>query len=402
MKYFASLFFLIVSFSFSQEAASANPNSQAQLNTVNNKIVALKKTLTLKKTQRVKLESELKNVDIQVSRMTRELDTIDKKMAQQQTALSDSRKQLIALRKENAFQKDILGKQLCATYQLGEHEYLQLLLNQQNPATVQRLMTYYSYINKSRVETIEKIQKIDRQIQQHQDEIKKQIAQLSQLSHYAETKKTLLEKNRQRQQTLMTQLNHDIVTQSSQLKTYETDKKFLTALIQRLSRASIKTQPTIKSSKAAQTPQAVESSAPMIYKIKTGAFSQEAHHLIWPTRGKLLNRANSPIMRHQAGIVILAPEGQHIVSVFPGKVVFAGPLKGFGLLLIIDHGQGYMTLYAHNQALYQKRGAMVKAGDLIAAVGHTGILPQSGLYFEIRHFGHPLNPLQWLAPAGTR
>lgn len=402
MQYLAPLFLLILSFLFSQEATSANSNSQTQLNNVNNKIVALKKTLTLKKTQRTKLESELKNVDIQVSRMTRELETVNKKMEQQQSALSDTRNQLIALRKENAFQKAILGKQLCATYQLGEHEYLQLLLNQQNPATVQRLMTYYSYINKARVETIERIQKIDEQIQQHQDEIKKQIAQLSQLSHYAETKKMLLEKNRQRQQILMTQLNRDIVTQSSQLKTYEADKKFLTSLVQRLSRASSKTPPVAKVSKPAQTSEAVESSAPMIYKIKTGSFSQEAHHLIWPTRGKLLNRANSPIMRHQAGIVILAPEGQHIVSVFPGKVVFAGPLKGFGLLIIIDHGQGYMTLYAHNQALYQKRGAIVNAGDLIAAVGHTGILPQSGLYFEIRHFGHPLNPLQWLAPVGTR
>ncbi len=395
--------FLFLSLTFSQQAFSTNATSQAQLNTVNNKIVTLKKTLALEKDQRTKLEKELKNVDAQVARMSGELNTINQKMVQQQTALSDSKKLVVALQKESTAQKEMLGKQLCAIYQLGEHEFIQLLLNQQNPASVQRLMTYYSYINKARVETIDKIQKTDEKIQQEQAEIEKQIAQLSHLSQEAENKKIALEKNRQKQQIIMTQLNRNIETQSSRLKAYEADKKFLTALVQRLSRAAIKAAPPAGAktpTKTVETPSAVESSAPMIYKIKAGAFSKEAHHLIWPTRGKLLNPANSPIMRHQAGIVILAPEGQQVVSVFPGKVVFAGPLKGFGLLIIIDHGQGFMTLYAHNQALYRKRGAMVNAGDLIAAVGHTGILPQSGLYFEIRHFGHPLNPLQWLAPAG--
>lgn len=399
----ALLFIFLLSFSFSQEAASTNTNSQTQLNTVNNKIVALQKTISLKKAQRIKLEKELKTVDTQVAKITVELNSINQKVFQQQTALADSRKQLFALQKENALQKEILGKQLCATYQLGEHEYIQLLLNQQDPSTVQRLMTYYSYINKARVETIETIQKNEEKIKEEQDKITTHLTELNKLSQEAESKKILLVKNQKKQHILMTQLNHDIDTQSSRLKAYEADKKFLTALIQRLSRASARTPLTQKPvTKAAQTPNAVESAAPMIYKIKTGSFSQEAHHLIWPTRGKLLNRANSTIMRHQPGIVILAPEGQQVVSVFPGKVVFAGPLKGFGLLIIIDHGQGFMTLYAHNQALYRKRGAMVNAGDLIAAVGHTGILPQSGLYFEIRHFGRPLNPLQWLSPAGKR
>jgi septal ring factor EnvC (AmiA/AmiB activator) len=372
-------------------------SSQAQLNTVNQKITTLKKTLVLKKNQRIKLEKELSQVDKDVNKITGELGSVNQKIAQEQAILADSRKTLLALRKKSEAQQKILGKQLCATYQLGEHEYIQLLLNQQDPGSVQRLMTYYSYINKARIETIKQIQETDEKIQQEQTEIKNKITQLSQLSQEAENKKHLLENARVRQQKLMVQLNHDIDTTASRIKSYEQDKKRLTVLIQRLVQQANKVKVT---SQKAVIGRPVESSAPMIYKIRTGAFGQEAHHLIWPTRGKLLSRSSSAIMKRQPGIVILAPEGQPIVSVFPGKVVFAGPLKGFGLLMIIDHGQGYMTLYAHNQALYRKRGAVVNAGDLIAAVGHSGILPQSGLYFEIRHAGQPLNPLQWLAPQG--
>lgn len=381
-------------------ANSSTAQSQStQLKTVNNKIITLKKNLALKKNQQGELEHELKSIDQRIAAITPQLQALNKKIAEKQTALSASRKQLASLKKEYAKQKDALGKQLRASYQLGQYEYTHLLLNQQDPATVLRLMAYYNYINKARAETLIKVQETEKKIRDEQHVMTTQVKQLSHLSKAAETKKIQLQLDREKQQKIMTQLGRDIKNQSSQLKAYEADQKFLEALVKRLDHIS-------RSSTVKKTPPEVEvntpseSSAPMVYKIQTGSFSKEAHHLIWPTHGKLLNRATVPMMRHQPGIMILAPEGQSVISVFPGKVVFSGALKGFGLLMIIDHGQGFMTLYAHNQALYRKRGDHVNAGDLIAYVGHTGILPQSGLYFEVRHFGRPLNPLQWLSPMG--
>ena len=97
------------------------------------------------------------------------------------------------------------------------------------------------------------------------------------------------------------------------------------------------------------------------------------------------------------GVTFFAKEGEPVVSVYAGKVVFSDWLKGYGLLLIVDHGMGFMTLYAHNQSLFKRKGDPVLQGEQIASIGHSGGLKQNGLYFEVRHRGKAIPPLEWLS-----
>lgn len=374
---FIGLFFNVA------QAADSLSQSSIQLKGVNAKIVTLKKNLKLTQAQRNQLQKTLKETDKNIAKVTLELKTLNKKMSAKKADLSQLNEQLVVLKASLIQQKKMLGQQLRASYQLGQYEYVQLLLNQQDPATVLRLMTYYNYINKARVETLAEIQKTEAGIQEKQHAVSNEVKQLNQLSEQDQQKTAILQRSQQKRQQILAKLNQQIQTQSSRLKEYQADKKRLEALLVRLKTTA---KPSI-SSPTTHPQQA----------ISWGAFDKAAHHLIWPTQGKLLNRASEPVLRHEPGIFILAPESQPVVSVFPGQVVFADALKGFGLLIIIDHGHGFMTLYANNQTLYCKRGDAIKAGDLIAHVGHTGILTQSGLYFEIRHHGRPLNPLQWLS-----
>jgi septal ring factor EnvC (AmiA/AmiB activator) len=125
-------------------------------------------------------------------------------------------------------------------------------------------------------------------------------------------------------------------------------------------------------------------------------FSTLKGSLPWPVRGRLAQKFGSP--RTEGvwdGVLIDAPEGMEIKAVTQGKVVYAEWMRGYGLLIIVDHGHGYMTLYAFNQSLYKKMGDTVEAGDVIASVGQSGGRSQSGLYFGIRKKGVPIDPLEW-------
>lgn len=388
---------ILLQWSFLSFAADTPSQKSQQLKQVNSKIAVLKKNLQLTEKQRVALQKKLKKTANDIAKISAVLKTLNQKMTDKQEALSETKMQLTSMEKELAYQKKILGKQLRASYQLGEYEYFQMLLNEQNPATVSRLTTYYHYIHKARLDTLEEIQKTEKEIKEKQNLLSEQVQQLERLSRQSQQKKALLEKNQDEHQHIMAMLNIQIKKQTSRLEEYQSDKKALEALLVRLEKSekSLKTSVPSPKSPTAWSP---ESSS----LASNTSFKQMAHRLDWPTQGRLLSRSASRILRNEPGIVILAPEGQHVTSTYSGKVVFAGWLKGFGLLIIIDHGQGFMTLYAHNQTLYRKRGDNVKTGDWIANVGHTGILPQSGLYFEIRYNGKPLNPLQWLRPARTK
>ena len=130
-------------------------------------------------------------------------------------------------------------------------------------------------------------------------------------------------------------------------------------------------------------------------------FVKTKGHLLWPTQGKI----SEPYGHAMAGniksnsVIIAAHSGQNVYAIASGKVVFSNWLRGFGLLIIIDHGNGYMSLYGYNRSLYKKTGDTVKAGDLIASVGQSGGQSKPGLYFALRHNNQPLNPSKWCKKA---
>jgi septal ring factor EnvC (AmiA/AmiB activator) len=398
---FFILFFAIFNINMLYAADTLSEKNE-QLKGVNSQIVVLKKNLQMTEKQRSELLRTLKQTDNQIAKTNAELKVLNQKTLNKQALLESSKKETAVLEKNLNTQKKLLAQQLRASYQMGEYEYFQLLLNQQDPGTMLRLMTYSQYIHEARVKTLLDIHKTEKEIQKKQQTIEKEMKSLQTLLQKNQENKMVFQKNQQKRQQILKQLNQKIQVQASKLKEYEANKKQLEALVKRLKKISIpaisKPQP-IKPVRSSSKPSSsgIHSPSASMANYASGSFGKNAHHFIWPTSGTLLNKASVPALKNELGIIILAPAGQHVVAVYPGKIVFSDWLKGYGLLIIIDHGNGFMTLYAYNQTLYQKRGTFVKAGDIVADVGHTGILSQNGLYFEVRKNGKALNPLQWLS-----
>jgi septal ring factor EnvC (AmiA/AmiB activator) len=188
-----------------------------------------------------------------------------------------------------------------------------------------------------------------------------------------------LEVQRQNREQVLVQLNTQLDNQGGELKHLQTDEKQLQALVRSLQEL------------LSDIP--VEASQQKPFKALKG-------QLRWPARGQLVKRFGS--LRGNSGlkwqgVLIEAPEGGQVRAVSKGRVAFADWMRGFGLLLIIDHGDGYMSLYGQNEALYKEVGEWVDSGEVVATLGASGGQTEAGLYFEIRHNGHPVNPLSWCA-----
>jgi len=376
LRYVIPLFAMTTQWGLAFAENADTNNTQIHLNTVNSHIITLKKTLALTQTERQQLLKNLKYSESLIVSLTAKINQLNQRMAEKQTALAILKQEYFVLQEKQRVQKILLAQQLRASYQLGQNDYFQLFLNQQDPTEINRLFVYYQYIHKARLQTLNDIQKTQRAIENNQKIYSEQVADWKKLYQEDLQQKTALQYHLQSRKKIINQLDFKIETQASQLKEYEKNKIALENLIHQLKQAK-------KIIALGQQPY-----------IPHVSLQKMQHHLQWPTQGKISTR--------YGGVIILAPAGQSVVAIYPGKVVFAHTLKGFGLLIIIDHGNGYMTLYADNQSIYCKAGDIVKANERIATVGQTGILQRDGLYFEIRHNGKPMNPLQWLAPGVNR
>ena len=274
--------------------------------------------------------------------------------------------------------KDLLvASQVRAAYAMGRQEYLKILLNQENPATVGRVVTYYDYLNKARSERIDSLGKTIKQLEQVRNEVEAETRRLSELREKRRQEKLALEQSRQEREQVIAQLKHEINSQDKRLAGMLQDEQQLKALIRALADAleDIPAEPGNRK-----------------------PFGTLKGKLKWPARGPVLISYGSPRklgkLRWQ-GVMIGAREGQEVHAVAGGRVAFADWLRGYGLMIIIDHGDGYMSLYGQNQSLYKETGDWVEAGEAIASVGDSGGVDQVGLYFEIRKDGHPTDPVRW-------
>jgi len=342
-----------------------------QLRQLDRKISRLQQTLNNSKDKRETLEDELQLLDKNIASLTLKSTRLKTSIGNKQESITALQQQEDKLAKKLSHQQAILSRQLTSHYQLGHHQYLQLLLNQQQPSTISRALNYYRYIYQARREAIQQVKTTNQLLIEKKSQLTDSVNHLKRLkADYASQQSTLLE-DKKYQQSVMQQLEKQISTGKHRLANYQANKQRLESLLQNL-----KKQRSISVKRP-------------FYKMR--------HKLPWPTKGKVTQRYNQVINQIPSnGITIDAPEGQNISAIYAGKIVFADWLKGYGLLIIIDHGNGYMSLYAHNQSLYKESGDNVSEGELIATVGHSGGLKQNSLYFEIRRNGKPSDPLQWL------
>ena len=229
-----------------------------------------------------------------------------------------------------------------------------------------RLLTFYQYVVQSRLQIIEHVQVTKKNLSISQEQLRHELEE---------------------QQQLQLQL-------SLQQKKLEQNKRYSTAIIRSLNQ-------TIQSNEQALTEsqQNKESLSKLLVSLVEQSIVRPQHPFVYMQRRlpRPVNVTNHQMQNMNQGVIFFADEGTPVGAVYPGKVVFSDWLKGYGLLLIIDHGQGFMTLYAHNQSLFKQKGDAVNQGEQIATIGHSGGLKQNGLYFEIRQRGKAIPPLRWLS-----
>ena len=351
---------------------------QQKLSELRLRIEKIQAKLNKQKDQHSRLRRKLKNSEKKIGKVNRQLKTITQKLRRQQKQLSKLSTQKKNLKLSLNRQRNALAGQIRTSYAIGRQEYLKLLLNQQEPALMGRTLILYDYLNRARTEKITEIASKVTELKLVEEKINLQTVKLNSTRQKRLKQKQALEINRQKRSVVIDALNKKISTRKQKLAQAKTDVKQLEDLMQGLRRA------------LADVPS--DAGVRKSFRSQKGRFQM-------PVRGRISSRygsrRGSTGLRWQ-GVVIRAKQGASVSSISHGRVAFADWLRGFGLLVIVDHGQGYMSLYGHNDSLYVETGDWIEAGEEIASVGRSGGRKRSALYFEIRHNGKPTNPLRWV------
>lgn len=355
---------------FAQSDSSAQTNKQ--LNDIQRAINQQKQNLSSTNVKISDLEQQLKTDDVAIGKITKSLlDTstnltvVRKKL----TELTEEKKQLDIAKKQ---QEQILAKQLRAAYSAGHHDYLKLILNQEHPSSVQRTITHYQYLNAARIKEIETFKVTIKKLNDVELQQQLKAEQLAKLTQTQNQQKQILELSKTKQKQTLNALNKKVLTGQQKLVKLEREEKDLVALLKKMAAAA----------------QAAENLV---------GLSKLKRKLNWPVKGKISHSFGSSKQGYLKwkGVFLSAPIGRQVKTIHNGTILFSDWLNGYGLVSVVDHGDGYMSLYGHNQALLKSVGDRVEAGEPIALVGQSGGQDKSGLYFEIRHTGKAVNPKLW-------
>tara|TARA_B100000809_G_scaffold93226_2_gene91860 strand:+ start:1626 stop:2786 length:1161 start_codon:yes stop_codon:yes gene_type:complete len=349
---------------------------EARLKALKKEISNYKETLDSTQGQKSEIDATLERNEQGINKLINEIDTIEKELDttnDKVSSLTEKQKELLTVKSEQQY---YIEQQVRAAYEIGSQEYLKILLNQEDPNEIARMLTYYDYFNQARSRQIESynltLLDLDRVTQELAEET---VVLESQRRALGAQQKSLANVQKEKQMTLKALINQ-ISTTGSALSKLEQDRGRLEQLLDKLQ----------------------ESLANLDAPRSAQPFAGMQGKLLLPVEGRISHRFGNE--RNQGklrwhGIFIDAVEGESVYAVHYGRVVFSDWLRGFGLLMIISHGEGYMSLYGHNQALFRETGDWVSAGEVIAAVGDSGGQDKTGLYFEIRIDGKPNNPQNW-------
>lgn len=285
-----------------------------------------------------------------------------------------------------------LGQLLYVRYASGQQDYARLLLAGRDPNQTARDLHYYSYISRNQAEFIRTLRKNLSGLEDLARETRGKSAELADLeAQQSASRKELLAQKAERQRVI-TRLATQIRSQRREISSLQRDETRLSRLVEELAKVIAPRGGGQQSARRNdRLPEAGR---------EAGLFATLRGKLRLPARGELINRFGSP--RSESGVswkglFIRSASGQEVRAVAGGQVVYAEWMRGFGNLLILDHGQGYLTIYGNNEALLKQVGDAVKTGDTVATVGNSGGNTDSGLYFEMRHQGKAFDPLRWVS-----
>ncbi|MCP5329428.1 MAG: peptidoglycan DD-metalloendopeptidase family protein [Gammaproteobacteria bacterium] len=357
-------------------ALAQDPAPEEQLAAVDAAIGKIQTWLEEADNNRSSLETELRANTRQLDTLNGEVTDNRQSIATLTQTLDSLNTQADTLEREREAQTTLIAQAVRASYLSGREPYLKLLLNQQNPAASARMTQYYQRYNRARLDRIEQFRDTLSALEHTRQETEAAAQQLQQRQQSLDAQlQNLLEHQAERERLLLA-LTQDIASRSDELTQLNQDREHLEALIQQI-------QDAIASIPAPE---------------QLSPFSQARGSLPWPVDGSPLNRFGATYSDgnlHRQGVVLRAEAGSAVRAIHPGRVVFADWLRGSGLLVVVDHGEGYLSLYANNRSLIKSKGDWVNRGEALATAGDDAGLAQPGIYFEIRHNGQAQDPAQW-------
>lgn len=368
----------MVCFSVSAIAAHSDDVSE-KISKINQEMQKLNEEMAAERKKQSAVQEELREHDLAITELNKKIQNIDKEIAAQKKELEREQANEKKLNENIQLRREHLGKSLRALHATGQQPDMKILFNQDDMIEIQRLMTYYQYFNEA--------------LQKEIRELNEQVEKQRQLREKIEIAKAALESEKEAQKKQQKALTNEREERKKLLASIQKNINTKDKAFKELAASEKELQQVLGTT---QGPNIANNWPPVV-----GTFDKQRGKLPWPTVGKVRHPFGSYRAGGQSrynGMVISAPEGQTVYAVAPGRVVYANWLRGLGLLVIIDHGSNYMSLYAHNDMLYTSVGSKVKDGEPIGTVGTTGGLSQPGLYFEIRHEGKAINPQPWLVP----
>jgi len=361
-----------------QNERKATPaQKEAELKKVKSRIERVRKNVNEDIEKRDRLSAQLRDAELGVQQARRGLEVLRAERIASESRLQELEQEQAERDRELAAERGALAGELRAAYVNGREEQLKLLLNQQDPAGFGRMLAYYGYFGRARADRIGNIREKLEHLALVREKIAAENERLKGLESQQEKELAALRSAQQQRTRTVQAIESQIKSKGGELKRLESQARGLEKLIADL-RKALRNVPVAK-----QAP-----------------FEPLRGKLPWPVQqGKVLARFGQPraggSMRWQ-GMMIGTDRGARVRAPFAGRVVYADWLPGMGLMIVLDHGGGYLSLYGHNEEVFRSVGDAVAAGDVIGAVGDSGGHNQPALYFEVRRGREPVNPENWL------
>lgn len=349
---------------------------ERELEDVREKISDLKRSMDKRAADRDRITGDLQKAEVQISEKRVRLRELERQRQFSERRKAELEDKLQVRQAELDEESGQLAAQVRAAYTSGSQERIKLLLNQQDPATAGRMMVYYQFLSDYRGDNIEKVKGIIDELATLHQKAADEDNRLAGLARAKYAELVELNKGQERRQELLVALKSKMQQEGNEIEHLAAEEKDLARLIAELT--SILSDYPIRSEEP---------------------FSALKGQLTWPVAGRLLHDFGQPRASGHLkwnGVVLAAPRGREVRAVYHGRVVFADWLAGMGLLVIVDHGEGFMTLYGYNETTLKSAGEWVAPGDVIATVGNSGGQQQASLYFEIRQGTRPINPRTWI------
>ncbi len=393
-------------------AGQAAEDNKSQLKDIQQSIAEKEKAVKQQQQQRSSLQDQLRQQEKTIAQASRQLRDTQGTLTQLGKDISGLNASIAKLQKQQSTQQNLLAKQLDAAFRQGQHSAVQLILSGEESQRSERILAYFGYLNEARQKTIEELKQTRAELAKQKTTLVAKQGQQKSLLGEQQTQQQKLEQARGARKKTLTALEASLEKDQQRLVELRQNEARMRDKIARAEReararaereareaAKVREQVRIKEQQAKKTGTTYKpSEADRSLMARTGGLGRPAGQLMWPVRGRTLHgfgEQQQGELRWK-GMVIEAREGSEVKAVADGRVLLADWLQGYGLMVVVEHGKGDMSVYGYNQSALVNVGAQVRAGQPIALVGTSGGQGTPSLYFEIRRQGQAVNPLPWL------